>query len=529
LRSVVCDPGACPLSAFSVVRAAGWRLAPVLAIAVPAAFLTAGCEEIVDFSGQPREETGAVSAQAQLTPVYVAERIEMEALEQTLTNSVPAQLGEISDRVRKASCRTDEDGDKICRDVIITGAVLRDGDLKLTGTPTGFELTVPVRVQLKVRDSKGERTEDIVHRSSVTAVIAGGLDEAWVASMAHDGRLTWTEPPEFAVFEGKYNFGDDINGLLRRRIGSVADVLKAALQPRELKAMTQGTWRALQTPVQIAERPDIWLFGEPVDVRFGGFRVRPDRRAVEIRSAVVTRLRTVVGQRPTPMWPRPMVQLSVAPSNAVGGVVLPVDIGYDQLSGALETGSAKGTLPVPPSVTKEPVEPVNYTIKSFKVQPAGVRVAVGVDLALAIPGSMRSLRGYAYYLCTPEVREGDTLLRLTKADLFEPATIPEAYRDRVAPLLQKAFAERVELATTYDLGPAMQQAMALMNTAADRQIAEGLHLKGQLTGWKVRNAEPGRTALRLYVEFLGELSVSNGRAAVAVGAAAPEPGLPPQP
>ncbi len=173
------------------------------------------------------------------------------------------------------------------------------------------------------------------------------------------------------------------------------------------------------------------------------------------------------------------------------------------------------------------MQPVTYTIKSFRVQPAGVRVAVGVDLALAMPGSMRSLRGYAYYLCTPEVREGDTLLRLTKASLFEPAAIPDAHRDRVAPLLQKKFAERVELATTYDLGPAMSQAMALVNAAADRQIAEGLHLKGLLTGWKVRTAEPGRTALRLYVEFLGELTVSNGRAAVAAGTANAEPGLPP--
>ncbi len=490
----------------------------------------AACEEIVDFSGQPREELASISAQTQQTPVYVAERIAIGSLETALAGSLPGVLSEVSERVRKAVCSV-EDGDKICRDAVVTGTVERDGEPRLNGTPAGFEVEVPVRIALKARESRKGAAEpiQIARRATVKATIKGGLSESWVASMQLDGPITWSEPPEVKVFDGRLSIAADVERVIKRRLKQFADGLADMIQPKQLKAMTQSTWRALQSPVQIAERPDIWLIGDPVDVRFGGFAVRPDRQSIEIRSAVITRLRTVVGTRPTPLWPRAMVQLSVAPTNAGGGVILPVEVSYEQLREGLDRSVMSGTFPSKPSVNGAPVEPVSYTIKSIRLQPAGVKLALGVDLALAIPGSMRNLRGYAYYLCTPEVRQGDTLLRLTKAALFDPASIPEGRRGTLQPILEKAFAERVELATAYDLGPAMQQAMALVNTASDRRLAEGLHLKGKLNGWKVRSAEPGKTALRLNVEFTGELIVSDDRASVAAGTPiAADPGLPPQ-
>jgi Domain of unknown function (DUF4403) len=497
------------------------RLMAITAVLATAPFLAA-CEEIVDFSGQPREEVATISPRVEQTPIYVAERVDLAGLEVELTGRIPQVIAEISDRIRKAVCTT-IDGDKVCRDAIVSGSVERDGEPSLVGTTTGFELQVPVKIALRARrvGQKNDEAVTITARKTIKAGIIGKLDESWTASVSFAGQFTWNETPTVQVFDSTYSIGGDVERALRRRVDVLTAVLTDKVQPKQLKTMTAATWRALQSPVQIGERPDIWLIGEPLDVRFGGFAVRPDSRTLEIRTAIVTQLKTSLGSRPTPLWPRDMVQLSVAPASATGGVVLPVEVSYDDIAASLDRSALKGAV--------KTGETIGYAIKGMRIQPAGIRLALSVDLALDVSASMRTLRGYAYYLATPEVREGDTMLRLTKAVLYEPAAIPDTYRDRLQPFLEKAMAERIGLATAYDLGPAMQQAMALVNTAADRRLAEGLRLSGKLKGWKVRSAEPGRNALRLNVEFTGELTVTDDRAAVAAGVTTqPEPGLPPQ-
>lgn len=474
-----------------------------------AAIALAGCEEIVDFSGRPMEKLQTGTAEAGNSAILVAETVDVAELADALPGLVPADLTGLGKRVKKAQCRT-SDGEQLCRSASLKGAITRDGSITLAGTPAGITVTVPLRADLtaQLEGAKDSQPEQISGRFTVVATYKAQFDEAWHVSFELGKDLAWSEPATVPVFDVETSIESEVLDELLPKLRRFSGRLEDALQPRNLRALTASAWRALHAPIQIASGPDIWLSGEPREVHFGGFAARGS--GLEIRAVIATRLRTVINTRPKPLWPTEQPDLNAAPTRAIGGIVLPIDIGYEDLRVAVKKRLMHG-LAIPPVAGEVAL---TMAVKDVTLYPVGTRLGVGLDLSVKVPGLWRSLRGFAHFLATPVVEPGGNRLTLSRAELIDPSVVPDQYKRDLAPLTRREFADVIAKAMDFDLGQPLERAMLLVNSASDRTIGDGLHLKGKLTDWRVGTIETTRSGLRLNAEFIGDLAVREELGAV---------------
>lgn len=476
----------------------------------------AGCEEIVDFSGRPNEKLQAGTAETAGSAIYVAEPIDTSGLDETLAGLIPAEVTTIGRRIKKAQCRSSE-GEEICRTAMLRGAVIRDGQVRLKGIAGGVALEVPLRADLtaRIEGADDASPQQSSHRYVLTATYKAQLDEAWQIGFELAKDVVWNEPPTVQVHDATASIEAELLDELLPKLRRFAGRLGQVLQPNKLKGLTAEAWRALHAPIQIASGPEIWLSGEPRDVRFGGFADRDG--GLEIRTLIATRLRTYVDERPKPLWPADQPALNAAPGSAIGGIVLPIDVGYEDLRAKLKQKLMLGV--AVPAVAGEPVPVV--TVRDVTLYPVGTRLGIGIDMVVKVPGVWRGLRGYAHFLATPVVEPGSNRLGLGRAELIDPSVIPDQYKRDLAAISRREFADEIAKAMDFDIGQSLERAMQLVNAAADRFIGDGLRLKGKLTSWRVGTIETSRNGLRLNAEFLGDLTIreDKGAQAAAVPAA----------
>lgn len=474
-----------------------------------------GCEEIVDFSGRPIEKLQTGTAEAANSAILVAESLPAEGIDEGFRALVPDEILRIVKRVRKARCRSSE-GEEVCRAAIVKGAVLRDGEPTLVGTARGLMASIPLRAELvaELGGDKSAAPQQITQRFELLADYAVSFADDWTLGVALEKELRWSDAAELRVFDTKVAIGPDILDEMQPHLRRFAGRLSEALQPRKLPALTAEAWRALHAPFQIASGPDIWLSGEPREIRFGGIAFQGGK--LDVRAAIGTRLRTFIDVRPKPLWPGEQPAPNPAPTKAIGGIVLPIDIGYEDLRAELRPRLMRG-LKVP-AVVGETVPEVS--VKDVTLYPVGTRLGIGLDMIVRIPGLWRRLRGHAHFLATPNVEPGGSRLILSRAELIDPSVIPDQYRRYLAPLTRREFADEIAAALSFDLGKPLEQAMLLLNAAADRPIGDGLRLKGRLVDWRVGTIETTRNGLRLNTEFIGDLAIREDLGAVSAEAAA---------
>lgn len=471
-------------------------------VMLAASLALAGCEETVDLSQPPVTRAPRLKAETSVTSVQVAEHKNLGTIAVKLGAAMTSPVADISRRLNEALCTTSKKGREICEDLRLSGSVELDGPPALEAHGQTVQLDIPLRYAVTARliDGSGGTVFTRTGRLSARAPLKVAIDEQWKLALVYDGSLAWSDPPDFPVLKATASIEPDVAAALVPIVRKLAQTLTPDLQPDRLKQITAAAWRHLHYPIELSERPSLWLRGDPMEVRFAGLATTS--RSLELRTAIVTRLSILEGERPAPLMPRAVPQLTLGEIVGAGGPILPVDVDYDRILAQIGR-----SLPADAPLASDPDTETAISYASAEMRAVGSQLALTLSLNARLPELWRGVRCRVSYLAEPAVAQGETVLRLINASRTPDAKI-RSYAEPARDLLwRRSVSDRLVRSIAYDTAPDLEATLALARSAIDQPLGEGLRLKGLFTGARIASAVPAEKGIRLNVELLGEIVV----------------------
>lgn len=479
-------------------------------LGVAACLLLAGCQEQVELTARPPEQSARIEQSGARTPIYVVERVGLAGIDAEIAQLLPERIAIVSERIRTGAC-SGKKSKRQCPSELVSGEILRAGTPRLFGAADSLVVEVPVAYRLEAKGEGGDAAapERIDRDLTVRVRLGLTLDEKWRLGIVPDRKLVWSEGAEVERGGRSLPLQAKVEESLRRPMAQLVPLLTRVLQPQRLPELTATTWRHLHYPIEVSQSPAIWLRGDPLEVRFGG--VRASGGELEIRAAIMTDLRTYIGERPVPLIPRLIPQLTAAVGEPEpGGVVLPVSVGYDELRSAV-----LAALPPGGRLSEAGETSVGLVIGDVEVFPSNRQLGLGFHLDADLPDLWRNLTASAYLLADPKVVAGTSKLSLA-APSFAPAAKPtSAAAEGLARVYQEPLGALALRAVDLDLGPRLDRALAMAKAMTDRPLVDDLRLEGDFRGWRIASIDPQPEGLRLTVQVTGELRVVTSRSALA--------------
>lgn len=472
-----------------------------------AAMALAGCEETVDVTQRPAARTANADPRPAITEVIVAERIDIGGLGETLGQAFSGRLAQLTRTVERAWCVPDAANRKRCQDVKLTAEIALDGRPRLLTEGEQLTVEVPIIVALDVRNYGKPRRQLLQNETklAVRVPIQASIDESWKLTIGAGADLAWPHSPILEVLEGHVNIGQEVARGVRARMPKFIEALSDLLQPAQLKAMTGLTWRHLHYPLQLSERPDLWLRGDPMAVRFAGLRANDD--TIDVRAAILTQLSGVIGARPLPLMPRPIPYLTFGePGSKSGGLVLPVIVDYEQVKRAFAAQLPQQTL-----LPTDPQMPGRLMMRDLDVYASGNRLVLDVSLDAELPDLWRRVVARAALLGELVAGESEPILRLDKVDLAPTAPLRSYARPAAEMLRDRKVIAAIIEPLAVDVSSQTAALLALANETVNLTFSDGLHLKGRFDAARIRSVLPTQDGLQVGVELIGEIGVHMDR------------------
>ena len=472
-----------------------------LAVATCAALSLAGCNRAVDVTAKPGEAADQQLAESQPAAIMVAAPVDLSHAEEEIAKQLPAEVALIGRRIARAQCVTNAAKQQVCLDVRLSGRVIRDGQAKLAGTSRGLELIVPLRYELVAQPYGAGANTVLNGRFNATANFTLAMDEHWQPALKLEQGFKWDDGAKVKVLAGDTTLQADAEPYLTQHLGKLPATTVAGLVPGELKHQVEVVWRFLHYPIALSEEQQIWLRGTPLGLRYAG--IANADGATELRMAVTARMQTFVGERPAPLPPSPMAAPGSGPEATGGGVLLPAEVPYEALAAA----SARHLPAIPARTVAREAPAAPSEVKALAYFASGRRLGVAVHFASIPGGGWMSGHAAAYFLATPVVKPGSTLIGLGQTELYAPGLKPSPALKEMPFLADTRFAESISTSMSVDIADKLAAATEMVQRHASVPLAQGLKLTMTATSAKVARISPGIDTLRLQIEVDGALMV----------------------
>ncbi|MET0384232.1 MAG: DUF4403 family protein [Burkholderiaceae bacterium] len=301
----------------------------------------------------------------------------------------------------------------------------------------------------------------------VTADISLDVGADWCPKPAVKLDLQWTSGPRFQALGGVWI---DLGPILRGRLAPAAQAIEESIVravPCDAARSQAGQLMAARSvPIRLPLVGQTFVNVRPTGAGYSGLNVTADAVSMAFRVSAKADL----GPEAAAAAPTALPPLQAIPDVAPRiRIAVPVRPTYGQLTDAANELLAGRTFAV-----DTPAGKASVAVHAVEVYPAGDRVAVGVDLAIDMPGSLFDVEGSLYALGAPRI--DGTVLTLDDVG-FAQVLDDDAWGHVTAPLRQWILSEIVR-ATRYD---AAQDAAALQQTLADALTrlgaAHGLQLR----------------------------------------------------
>lgn len=472
-----------------------------LILALSAALGLTACSRAVDVTAKPGEAADQQLAESQPAAIMVAAPVDLTHAEDEIAKLLPAEVALVGRRIAHAQCITNAAKQQVCLDVRLSGRIIRDGQAKLAGTARGLELKVPLRYELVAQPYGAGANSVLNGKLYATASFTMSMDEHWQPSLKLDPSYKWDDGAKVKVLAGDTTLPADIEPYLTQHLSKLPPTAVAGLVPGELKHQVEVVWRFLHYPLALSEEQQIWLRGTPLGLRYAG--IANADGATELRMAVTARMQTFVGERPAPLPPSPLAAPGSGPDATGGGVLLPAEVPYEALAAAsLQHLPAIPTRTVAGETAAAPSE-----VKSLVYFASGRRLGVAVHFASIPGGGWMSGHAAAYFLTTPVVKPGSTLIGLGQTELYAPGQKPSAALKEMPFLADTRFAENISTSMSMDIADKLAAATEMVQRHASVPLAQGLKLTMTASSAKVARISPGIDTLRLQIEVDGALMV----------------------
>ena len=454
-------------------------------------------------------------AESKPTAIYIEAAADLSRAQDDLAKLLPGDIALVNRRIQHAVCLT-SNGKQVCQDVRLTGRIVREGQARITGTPRGLELAVPLHYDLVAQPYGAGANTVINGKLTVTASFTMTLDEHWQPALKLDPAFVWSEGSKIKVLAGETQVQADVEPVLAQHLQKLPQLTEAELVPADLRQQVELTWRYLHYPIALSQEQQIWLRGTPLGLRYAGVTMRDG--VTQVRMAITARIQTFVGERPAPLPPSPLAAPGSGPEPVSGGILLPQEVSYEAIAAA-----AALNLPAIPVRTVEgETSTFPQDVKSLAFFGSGKRVAVAVHFrSLPGGGGWFSGHGVAYFLATPGIKPGTSQLTLNQTELFVSGVKQPPLQKEMPFLADTRFAENVGAAMTMEVGDKLAGAVDLMKRQGSLPLAQGLRLYLTPGETKVARVSPGIDGLRLEVEVGGELNVHREGTDVAADTGAP--------
>ena len=480
-----------------------------LAAGILAGLSLAGCNRAVDVTAKPGEQADQQLAESQPAAILVAAPIDLGHTNDEVNKLLPVEIAQIGRRIAHAQCSTVK-GQQVCLDVRLSGRIVRDGQAHFIGTARGLDLQVPFRYELVAQPFGAGSNTTLNGKLTATASYTLSLDEHWQPALKQEPGYKWDDGGKIKVLAGDTTVQADVEPVLSQHLSKLPPAAVGGLVPAELKHQVEVVWRFLHYPVALSQEQQIWLRGTPLGLRYGG--ISSVDGVTELRMAVTARMQTFVGERPAPLPPSPLASPGSGPEAMGGGVLLPAEIAYETLAASVEPH-----LPaIPPREVAGEKSAPPAQVKALGFFASGRRLGVAVHFGALPGGSWFSGHAAAYFLATPAIKPGSSILTLSQTELYAPNLKPSSALKEMPFLADSRFADNIGASLSIDVADKLAAATDLVQRHANVSLTQGLMLTMAPASARVAKISPGIDALHLQIEVDGQLLVRREGTDVAI-------------
>ena len=354
--------------------------------------------------------------------------------------------------------------------VQLSGEVRRSGELQLTPEEGGLWLSLPVTATFRATPvGLGDfLARDFSGSAVVTAHVTPSIAADWNIAVQVQADYHWTAPLSFELMKGvSINVQSLVDPQIRARLAGVSEAMgTAARSGLKLRERAGDLWARLAQPWALPRLPGSYALIRPLGLSVTPVRFGPEGAGVTLGGSFVAS--AGLGEPPAtpPAAPLPPLKIGLPQGQGVT-LEVPVTLAYAQLS-ALATRYARSReykLPLPFSPQLK-VQHVALSTPSAGKLNAAVRLTVRA-LGFTV-GATVDVSG------TPKL-EGQHL----SLQQVSVKTRPSGLSGRVLGWLADSRVQAIlAKQASFDLGPELLQAGALLQSRLPYRVASGVTLSG---------------------------------------------------
>ncbi len=305
-------------------------------------------------------------------PATVSAVIEfpLPALERQLDDLVPRRLATFDDRGSECWHRVIF-GRRIDVDCAYEGYIERTGVIHLGVEHASLTGEMPVYGRVSARGLN--RLARFLHgqteaRLTVYASTHPRLLPDWsVALNMHEG-YRWREPPVVRVLGFPIDLARYAEPAIDRQLALVKERIAANVRSLDIREKAERVWQQMFYPVQLSDKPGLWLQVTPRSVAFSGLNATDQvlQGALELSGTA----EASIGAAPAPVQPTPLPALG-GDVSAPGAfdVAAPVDLSFDTMASAWQSALASNP------------QFADGKLKGIEISPSDGKLAISLHLA----------------------------------------------------------------------------------------------------------------------------------------------------
>jgi hypothetical protein len=508
----------------SRVRSAAAVVTVVLAVTA------GGCQESVQFTQSPPIGPPPPIGPAAPTTLFVGIPVELSGVARRVDALIPERIATVVEWVGNAACsRRGNSAAVACTTARVDAVIGREGPVALAVRGERLLLHIPLAYALT---SRGVGWAGALAESTSGQVMAtASFDVSLTPGLAPTVRLSdeiVLSAPVLGVLDGQMAISKHVVPRLRRLLAPSAEALGTALAAVLTRDRVEQAWRALHAPVTLDRELRQWLRAEPLHIAGGGFATVEGE--IIWRLAVSSRLQVFTGERPNPLLPRPLPEVSEVAPERQTRLPLPV-----LLSSAPLLSNLRAAFPPGEVIRAETSDGValGVAVRNLAVLPSRGQLSIEVQLEILEPEAWVGLQGAAHFVGLPVVRPEAGLLQIDRIGLAGtngrlPArgpglgTIGRSQGPRIAP---EPFVGRLAAAARMDLALVLRDALPHVNSLFERPHGSAFVMRGRFDEVRITAVAPVMSGFEVTFEFKGGLLLAPAERASRLGVEVTTPGL----
>jgi hypothetical protein len=375
----------------------------------------------------------------------------------------------------------------------IWGFVERSGPVLLYGRGDRLYGSVPIYGALEGQGSNRFTSRirgETEARATVEAEARPQLARDWSLDLNLSDGFRWSEPPVLHVLGRDIALAKYAEPVIRAQLGRIRSRALAAVRRLDLHNKAASAWRQAFEPIQLSDKPEIWLQLTPQSAAFAG--VRANANVLEGSLELTGSAETIVGQRPssTTTTELPPLGGDIAEPGKFD-IILPVRVDYDLVKDKI----AQAIAAVVPAA--------EMSIGDVQVYPSSGRLVVGLHIR-KVSDTEPNARQWIYLSGAVQIDSDGHAVRLSDLGTSGSTTdnaVPSAINLMLAQLRDKL---------SVDYGIAYQNLLNAANEKLTRPLKDGFRMEGHLSSAKLEKVYLPADGIVVALRASGELKILYG-------------------